>query len=91
MTVSENVFCQVASRRVIQVEAIFMLLFGMIGKFGALFVTIPEPVIGGVFLVMFGEYILLLLLLHTHTFNGPFSGTTRVSRYQKGKNQSGFY
>jgi len=28
---------------------------------------------------------------HTHTFNGPFSGTTRVSQYQKGKNQSGFY
>ena len=46
---------QVASRRVIQVEAVYMLLFGMIGKFGALFVTIPEPVIGGVFLVMFGE------------------------------------
>ena len=23
--------------------------------------------------------------IHTHTFNGPFSGTTRVSRYQKGK------
>jgi len=22
---------------------------------------------------------------HTHTFNGPLSGTTRVSRYQKGK------
>ena len=33
--------------------------------------------------------------IHTHTnthpFNGPFSGTTRVSQYQKGKNQSGFY
>ena len=28
---------------------------------------------------------------HTHPFNDPFSGTTRVSRYQKGKNQSGFY
>ena len=30
---------------------------------------------------------LALALLHTHThpFNGPFSGTTRVSRYQKGK------
>ena len=31
----------------------------------------------------------LLLLLHTHThthtFNGPFSGTNQVSRYQKGK------
>jgi len=23
--------------------------------------------------------------LHTHPFNGPLSGTTRVSRYQKGK------
>jgi len=22
---------------------------------------------------------------HTHPFNGPFSGTTRVGRYQKGK------
>jgi len=28
---------------------------------------------------------------HAHTFNGPFSGTTQVSRYQKGKNQCGFY
>ena len=24
------------------------------------------------------------ILHHTHTFNGPLSGTTRVSRYQKG-------
>jgi len=23
-------------------------------------------------------------MCHTHPFNGPFSGTTRVSRYQKG-------
>ena len=28
---------------------------------------------------------------HTHPFNGPLSGTTWVSRYQKGKNQSRFY
>ena len=28
---------------------------------------------------------MVILLLHTHPFNGPFSGTTRVSRYQKGK------
>jgi len=28
---------------------------------------------------------------HTHPFNGPLSGTTWVGRYQKGKNQSGFY
>ena len=27
---------------------------------------------------------------HTHTFNGPFSGTTRVSWYQKGKTNLDF-
>ena len=27
---------------------------------------------------------------HTHTFNGPLSGTTRVSRYQKGKTNLNF-
>jgi len=26
-----------------------------------------------------------MTVTHTHTFNGPFSGTTQVSRYQKGK------
>ena len=28
--------------------------------------------------------------LKTHPFNGHFSGTTRVSRYQKGKNNLDF-
>jgi len=27
---------------------------------------------------------------HTHTFNGPLSGTNRVSRYQKGKTSLDF-
>ena len=27
---------------------------------------------------------------HTHPFNGPFSGTTQVSRYQKGKTDLDF-
>ena len=27
---------------------------------------------------------------HTHTFSGPFSGTTRVSRYQRGKTNLDF-
>jgi len=31
-----------------------------------------------------------LLSTHTHTFNGPLSGTTRVSRYQKGKTNLDF-
>ena len=28
--------------------------------------------------------------LHTHTFNGPLSGSPRVSRYQKGKTNLDF-
>jgi len=28
--------------------------------------------------------------LNTHSFNGPFSGTTQVSRYQKGKTNLDF-
>jgi len=27
---------------------------------------------------------------HTHPFNGPFSGTTQLSRYQKGKTNLDF-
>ena len=27
---------------------------------------------------------------HTHTFNGPFSETTRVNKYQKGKTNLDF-
>ena len=30
------------------------------------------------------------LHLHTHPFNGPFSGNTQVSRYQKGKTNLDF-
>ena len=29
-------------------------------------------------------------MAHTHPFNGPFSGTTQVSRYQKGKTNLDF-
>jgi len=31
-----------------------------------------------------------MYLLHTHTFNGPLSGTTWVSWYQKGKTKQDF-
>ena len=32
---------------------LLLQVLGMLGKFCALFVTIPEPVVGGVFCVMF--------------------------------------
>ena len=38
----------------IQFGAIVMMFMGVLGKIGALFVTIPDPIVGGVFMVMFG-------------------------------------
>ena len=37
-----------------------------------------------------GSFGQLLCLLHTHPFNGALSGTTQVSRYQKGKTNLDF-
>ncbi|RLE56692.1 MAG: xanthine permease [Thermoprotei archaeon] len=55
---SENIgvigLVRVASRYVIQLGAVFMLLMGFFGKFGALMATIPKPIIGGLYLVVFG-------------------------------------
>ena len=45
---------KVGSRRVIQWAALIMILFGLFCKFGAVFVTIPTPIVGGLFMVMFG-------------------------------------
>ncbi|KAH9525785.1 hypothetical protein Btru_002366 [Bulinus truncatus] len=55
---SENIgaigITKVGSRVVIQVAGLIMIVLGCLGKFGALFVLIPEPVVGGLFYVMFG-------------------------------------
>ncbi|XP_076352593.1 solute carrier family 23 member 2-like [Tachypleus tridentatus] len=42
-----------ASRRVIQYGAVTMLIFAVLGKFGAFLNTIPEPIGGGITCVMF--------------------------------------
>ncbi|KAG7166859.1 Solute carrier family 23 member 1-like 2 [Homarus americanus] len=44
---------KVGSRRVVQYSAVIMLLCGLVGKVGALLITIPEPIIGGIFCVVF--------------------------------------
>ncbi|XP_054709274.1 solute carrier family 23 member 2-like [Uloborus diversus] len=44
---------KVASRRVIIFAGILITFFGMIGKIGMLFVIIPDPIMGGIFCVMF--------------------------------------
>ncbi|KAL6264895.1 hypothetical protein P5V15_004990 [Pogonomyrmex californicus] len=57
-TFGENVgtigVTKVGSRRVIQWACLLMILQGVISKFGAVFIIIPEPIVGGIFCVMFG-------------------------------------
>ncbi|XP_048507532.1 solute carrier family 23 member 2 [Athalia rosae] len=57
-TFGENVgaigVTKVGSRRVIQWAAAIMIIQGVVNKFGAVFIIIPEPVVGGIFCVMFG-------------------------------------
>lgn len=48
------IFMQVGSRMVIVVSGILMVVMGVLGKVGAIFTTIPSPVMGGMFIVMFG-------------------------------------
>lgn len=45
---------RVASRRVVQVAAMLLFLYGLSPKVGALLVVIPRPVVGAVFLVICG-------------------------------------
>lgn len=57
-TFGENVgaigVTKIGSRRVLQWAAILMIVQGMIGKFCAFFIMVPDPVVGGIFCVMFG-------------------------------------
>jgi len=45
----------VASRYVVQIGAAVMILVGYFGPMGELFATIPAPIIGGLYMVMFGQ------------------------------------
>ena len=45
----------VASRYVVQVGAVVMLIVGYLGPIGQLFATIPGPIIGGLYIAMFGQ------------------------------------
>lgn len=55
---SENIgaigLTRVGSRKVVQTGAVIMILLGMVSKFGALFTTIPQPIVGGMYCAMFG-------------------------------------
>ncbi len=55
---SENIgaigLTRVASRRVVLNGAILMVVLGLVAKFGALFTTIPQPIVGGMYCALFG-------------------------------------
>ncbi|WP_101297826.1 uracil-xanthine permease family protein [Halegenticoccus soli] len=47
----------VASRYVVQIGALVMLFVGFVGYFGQLVATIPNPIVGGLFVAMFGQIV----------------------------------
>ena len=47
----------VASRYVVQIGAVVMLLVGFVGYFGQLIATIPDPIVGGLYIAMFGQIV----------------------------------
>lgn len=52
---------QVGSRQVFVLCGIIYIAFGLVGKFSAVFITIPHPVLGGALIVMFGMFIGVVL------------------------------
>lgn len=55
---SENVglvaLTKVGSRYVVQIAGVLLIVLGLFGKFGAIAAAIPQPVVGGLYCVMFG-------------------------------------
>ncbi len=47
----------VASRYVVQIGAAVMIVVGFVGYFGQLVATIPDPVVGGLYVAMFGQIV----------------------------------
>ncbi|KAK8270084.1 hypothetical protein V6Z11_D11G169500 [Gossypium hirsutum] len=45
---------RVGSRRVVQLSAAFMIIFSILGKFGAVFASIPFPIFAALYCVFFG-------------------------------------
>jgi nucleobase transporter 1/2 len=57
-TYSENIgsigLTRVASRRVVRCGAVVMLIIPIVAKFGAILATLPQPVVGAMFVGLFG-------------------------------------
>ncbi|XP_022749145.1 nucleobase-ascorbate transporter 4-like [Durio zibethinus] len=67
---------RVGSRRVIQISALFMLFFSVLGKFGAVLASIPLPIIAALYCVLFayvvGAGLGLLQFCNLNSFRTKF-------------------
>ncbi|XP_077223150.1 nucleobase-ascorbate transporter 6-like [Tasmannia lanceolata] len=45
---------RIGSRRVVQISAGFMIFFSLLGKFGAIFASIPAPIVAALYCLFFG-------------------------------------
>src|SRR5690606_39825645 len=43
-----------ASRYVVNIAAVFLIFLGLFAKFGAIIATLPPPVVGGMYVTLFG-------------------------------------
>ncbi|MEN8144524.1 MAG: solute carrier family 23 protein [Gemmatimonadota bacterium] len=74
---------RVASRTVVRVAAVILMLYGLSPKFGALLVALPRPVLGGVFILVCGMIamsgIRLIASSRASTANQLVAGTTLIA------------
>ncbi|KAF7815283.1 Nucleobase-ascorbate transporter 1 [Senna tora] len=57
---------RVGSRRVVQISAGFMIFFSTLGKFGAVFASIPFPIFAALYCILFGLVVQCILKHHIH-------------------------
>jgi len=74
---------RVASRHVVQVAAVILMLYGLSPRFGALLVAMPRSVLGGVFVIVCGMIVMsgirLLRTAPATAANSLVVGTTLVA------------
>ena len=67
----------------IQAGAVILMLLGMLAKFAAVFVSIPEPIVGGVFMIMFGKYSFIILSIILTKFKMKCASLTLFYSYKE--------
>jgi len=67
----------------VQVELISAVEIKQLGDFSQIIIALA-------FLYQLHSHTHTVSVIHTHPFNGPLSGTTQVSQYQKGKTNLDF-